>query len=89
MNQGQKPIKLYFFLTFLLIFTLMFAGIKIKSFLDQKYPAQPQVHETKKTSRDKLSQTFTLVDLAIGIALVLLLAFVVVKILMQKLKSRG
>ena len=86
--QGQKPVKLYFFVTFLLILGILFIGLKIKDFLANKIPEKAIEHETKpKEKSDEITQTFAIVDLAVSISLVLVLLFVFVKVIMQKLKS--
>lgn len=87
--ENKKPVKLYFFVTFLLILVILFIGLNVKEYLSQKFPDnQIQQNETKlKKSTDQLSQGFAIVDLAIGVALVLVLLFAIVKIIMGKLRS--
>lgn len=86
--QVQKPVKLYFFITFLLIFVILIAGLKVRDYFSQKFPEHQEQNETmpeKKTS--EFDYPFAVVDLAVGIALVLVLIFVILKVIIGKLKK--
>ena len=86
--QGQKPVKLYFFVTFLLILVILIIGLKVNEYLAQKFPKQTIKQQPNPTrSVSELSETFTIVDLAITISLLLVLLFVVLKIIMGKLRN--
>ena len=86
--QNQKPVKLYFFVTFLIILAVLLIGLNIKDYLSQKFPDEPvQQNATKPIEKtDEVSQAFALLDMAIGISLVMVLLFVIVKIIMGKLR---
>lgn len=87
--QNQKPVKLYFFVTFLLLLALVVIGLRVKNYMDQKFHEQPaeqnEVKQKEKTGG--LSRTLALVDVAVSASLVLVLIFLIVKMIMAKLRS--
>jgi len=87
--ENKKPIKLYLFVTFLLILAFLIIGLKASEYFSQKFPEKKiQQNETSpKKAADRMSQGFAIVDLAIAVALVLVLLFVIVRIVMGKLRS--
>ena len=85
--QGQKPLKLYFFVTFLLILAVLMIGLTVKEYLAQKYPPKQTIEQKPKLKKSAHSDSFEIVDLAVSVSLVLLLLFVVVKIFMTKLRK--
>lgn len=86
--QNHKPVKLYFFVTFLLLLALVVIGLRVKDYMDQKFNQEPieQIEVTQKEKKEGLSQTLALVDVAVSVSLVLVLLFLIVKMIMAKLR---
>ena len=87
--QVRKPVKLYFFVTFLLILAVLIMGLKAREYFSKKFPEPPPwQNETMPEKRtNELDYSFAIVDLAVGISLVMILVFVTLKLIIGKLRK--